>query len=106
MSASGKTSSSEGATGTRRGTRVSAPFARACWPRVADPLQRDDLELGRLGTIQVHKQTETIQRVDVRRDSAEDVKDGGYFERQPTSTIQEERAPWMGAPLDNCGGVN
>ncbi|EJD37557.1 hypothetical protein AURDEDRAFT_173414 [Auricularia subglabra TFB-10046 SS5] len=81
VSASGKTSSSEGATGTRRGTR------------------RDDLELGRLGTIQVHKQTETIQRVDWAvgaHDSAEDVKDGGYFERQPTSTIQEERADGQG----------
>ncbi|KZV95964.1 hypothetical protein EXIGLDRAFT_818728 [Exidia glandulosa HHB12029] len=70
VSSSGKTSSSENATSGRRGTR------------------RDDLELGRLGTIQVHKQTETVQRVDwgTGHDSAEDVK---YTTRGPTSTIQE-----------------
>ncbi|EJD38856.1 hypothetical protein AURDEDRAFT_71747 [Auricularia subglabra TFB-10046 SS5] len=71
VNASGKTSSSEGVSATGRvgrTTRVScllAVFSRA--PR-GSPLiaQGNDLELGRLGaTIQIHKDTQTIQRVDV-----------------------------------------
>lgn len=77
------------------------PRVDAVWLTCA---QRDDLELGRLGTIQVHKQTETIQHVDVRHfwisrrsltqvlqwgTSAHDSVEDAKYRREPGSTIHE-----------------
>ncbi|KZV97910.1 hypothetical protein EXIGLDRAFT_832525 [Exidia glandulosa HHB12029] len=77
VSASGKTSSSEGITTNQRSGRTG---------------RTNDLELGRLGTaIQIQKDTTTIQKVDWAdgHASVDDVKDGLYG-RDPSLNIRNE----------------
>ncbi|KZV83777.1 hypothetical protein EXIGLDRAFT_754205 [Exidia glandulosa HHB12029] len=80
VSASGKTTSSDGMVTNQRSGRTG---------------RAGDVELGRLGTaIHVHKETTTIQRVDWAdgHASIEDVKDGALYGRDGGSTIREDES--------------